>query len=92
MDFSFYTENIKILELLGNPSRLSIVCKLIVCGSLSVSELSKLTQISEDMILQHVRKLVQGNIVKSERKGKRLYCRLENNKTVEIIKVLGLVK
>jgi len=68
MDFSFYTEKIKTLELLGNPSRLSIVCKLIVWGSLSVSEKSKLTQISEDMILQHVRKLVLGNIVKNERK------------------------
>lgn len=87
MDFNFYTESVKTLELLGNPSRL-----LIVRGSLSVSELSKLTQISEAVILQHLRKLVQGNIVKSERKGKRLYCRLEDNKIVEIVRVLGLVK
>ncbi|PET54692.1 transcriptional regulator, partial [Bacillus cereus] len=27
MDFSFYTENIKVLGLLGNSNRLSIVCK-----------------------------------------------------------------
>ena len=29
MDFSFYTESIKVLGLLGNSTRLSIVCKLI---------------------------------------------------------------
>lgn len=92
MDFNFYTESVKTLELLGNPSRLLIVRELIVRGSLSVSELSKLTQISEAVILQHLRKLVRGNIVKSERKGKRLYCRLEDNKIVEIVRVLGLVK
>ncbi|MDZ4406777.1 transcriptional regulator, partial [Bacillus cereus] len=28
MDFSFYTESIKVLGLLGNSTRLSIVCKL----------------------------------------------------------------
>ncbi|PET54589.1 transcriptional regulator, partial [Bacillus cereus] len=27
MDFSFYTESIKVLGLLGNSTRLSIVCK-----------------------------------------------------------------
>ncbi|MBK5491724.1 metalloregulator ArsR/SmtB family transcription factor [Bacillus sp. TH13] len=91
MDFIFYTESIKVLELLGNPNRLSIVCNLITYGSLSVSDLSKKTRISESVILQHLRKLVQGNIVISERKGKRLYCRLEDNKIVEMVKVLGLV-
>ncbi|PGU27239.1 ArsR family transcriptional regulator, partial [Bacillus thuringiensis] len=53
MDFSFYTENIKVLGLLGNSTRLSIVCKLITYGSLSVSDLSKQTKITEDLIVQH---------------------------------------
>ncbi|MGH0417931.1 transcriptional regulator, partial [Bacillus cereus] len=46
MDFSFYTESIKVLGLLGNSTRLSIVCKLITYGSLSVSDLSKQTRIT----------------------------------------------
>ncbi len=91
MDFSFYTESIKVLELLGNPTRLSIVCKLITYGSLSISDLSKQTKITEDLIVQHLRKLISGNIVISERIGKRLYFRIKDNKTIEIIKVLGLL-
>ncbi|EJR30077.1 hypothetical protein IIE_04823 [Bacillus cereus VD045] len=90
MDFSFYTENIKVLGLLGNSTRLSIVCKLITYGSLSVSDLSKQTRITEDLIVQHLRKLAFGNIVISERIGKRLYFKIKDNKTIEIIKVLGL--
>ncbi|HDR8032326.1 ArsR family transcriptional regulator [Bacillus cereus] len=90
MDFSFYTENIKVLGLLGNSNRLSIVCKLITYGSLSVSDLSKQTRITEDLIVQHLRKLAFGNIVISERIGKRLYFKIKDNKTIEIIKVLGL--
>ena len=91
LDISFYTENIKVLELLGNPTRLSMVCKLITYGSLSVSDLSKKTKISEDLIVQHLRKLTSGNIVISERMGKRLYFRIKDDKTIEIIKVLGLL-
>lgn len=91
MDFIFYTESIKVLELLGNPSRLSIVCKLIIYGSLSISDLSRKTRIPEYMIVQHLRKLNSGNIVSRERIGKRLYFRIKDNKTIEIIKVLALL-
>lgn len=91
LDIGFYTENIKVLELLGNPTRLSMVCKLITYGPLSVSDLSKKTKIPEDLIVQHLRKLTSGNIVISERLGKRLYCRIKDDKIIEIIKVLGLL-
>ncbi|MBK5492243.1 ArsR family transcriptional regulator [Bacillus sp. TH13] len=91
MDFIFYTESIKVLELLGNSSRLSIVCKLIIYGSLSISDLSRKTRIPEYMIVQHLRKLNYGNIVSRERRGKRFYFKIKDNKTVEIIKVLGLL-
>ncbi|PFK01011.1 ArsR family transcriptional regulator, partial [Bacillus cereus] len=63
MDFSFYTESTEVLRLLGNSARLSIVCKLIAYESLSVSDLSKRTKITEDLIVQHLRKLTSGNIV-----------------------------
>lgn len=91
MNFNFYTENIKVLGLLGNSTRLSIVCKLIAYGELSVSDLSKQTKITEDSIVQHLRKLTSGNIVISERIGKRLHFKIKDNKTIEIIKVLGLL-
>ncbi|HDR6289277.1 TPA: winged helix-turn-helix transcriptional regulator [Bacillus cereus] len=91
MDYTFYTENIKVLGLLGNSTRLSIVCKLITYGLLSVSDLSKKIKITEDLILQHLRKLSSGNIVISERIGKRLHFKIKDNKTIEIIKVLGLL-
>lgn len=91
MDFHFYTQSIKILGLLGNSTRLSIVCKLVTIGSLSVSDLSKQTKITEDLIVQHMRKLISGDIVISERIGKRLYFKIKDNKTIEIIKVLGLL-
>ncbi|MED3621708.1 ArsR/SmtB family transcription factor [Bacillus cereus] len=91
MDFHFYTQSIKILGLLGNSTRLSIVCKLVTIGSLSVSDLSKQTKITEDLIVQHMRKLIYGDIVISERIGKRLHFKIKDNKAIEIIKVLGLL-
>ncbi|PEE26529.1 ArsR/SmtB family transcription factor [Bacillus toyonensis] len=90
MDSSNYKSSSKILELLGNPSRLLIVRELIVSGTLTVSQLSTATYISEPMILQHLRKLTIGNIVISERKGTRLYCRVEDKKVIEITELLGL--
>ncbi|HHT7155960.1 transcriptional regulator [Bacillus thuringiensis serovar andalousiensis] len=90
MDFSFYTKSTKVLVLLGNPKRLIIICKLITYESLSVSDLSRQTKITEDLILQHLRKLTSGNIVISERIGKRLYFKMKDTKTIEIIKILGL--
>lgn len=91
MDFSLYNESIKVLELLGNPTRLSIVCKVMTYGALSVSELSRQTKFTESTILQHLRKLTNGNIIISERIGKRLHFRIKDTKTIEIIKVLGLL-
>ncbi|SCM96456.1 Uncharacterized protein BWINRASL_03531 [Bacillus mycoides] len=91
MDPSNYESGAKILELLGSLSRLLIVRELIVSGTLTVSQLSAATHISEPMTLQHVRKLTKGNMVISERKGTRLYCRVEDKKIIEIIDLLGLL-
>lgn len=91
MDSSDYEGSSKILELLGSPSRLLIVRELIVSGTLTISQLSTATHISEPMILQHLRKLTVGNIVISERKGTRLYCRVVDKKVIEITELLGLI-
>jgi DNA-binding transcriptional ArsR family regulator len=91
MDPSNYESGAEILELLGSLSRLLIVRELIASGTLTVSQLSAATHISEPMTLQHVRKLTKGNMVISERKGTRLYCRVEDKKIIEIIDLLGLL-
>jgi len=91
MNSSNYESGAEILELLGSLSRLLIVRELIVSGTLTVSQLSAATHISEPMTLQHVRKLTKGNIVISERKGTRLCCRVENKKVIKIIDLLGLL-
>ncbi|VXC71463.1 Transcriptional regulator [Bacillus mycoides] len=91
MDSNYYVSAAEILELLGSLSRLLIVRELVVSGTLTVSQLSAATHISEPMILQHLRKLTIGNIVISERKGTRLYCRVEDKKIIAIIDLLGLL-
>lgn len=88
---SNYENGAEILELLGSLSRLLIVRELIVSGTLTVSQLSAATHISEPMILQHLRKLTKGNMVIIERKGTKLYCRVENKKVIDIIGLLGLL-
>lgn len=90
MNSSNYESGAEILELLGSLSRLLIVRELIVSGTLTVSQLNAATHISEPMILQHLRKLTKGNIVMIERKGTKLYCRVENKKVIDIIDLLGL--
>ncbi|MRD39643.1 ArsR family transcriptional regulator [Bacillus thuringiensis] len=88
---SNYENGAEILELLGSLSRLLIVRELIVSGTLTVSQLNAATHISEPMILQHLRKLTKGNMVIIERKGTKLYCRVENKKVIDVIGLLGLV-
>ncbi|HDR6218217.1 ArsR family transcriptional regulator [Bacillus cereus] len=88
---SNYENGAEILELLGSLSRLLIVRELIVSGTLTVSQLNAATHISEPMILQHLRKLTNGNMVIIERKGTKLYCRVENKKVIDIIGLLGLL-
>ncbi|MFJ8219732.1 ArsR family transcriptional regulator [Bacillus cereus] len=85
MNSSNYESGAEILELLGSLSRL-----LIVRGTLTVSQLNAATHISEPMILQHLRKLAKGNMVIIERKGTKLYCRVEDKKVIDIIGLLGL--
>ncbi|MCE9758302.1 ArsR/SmtB family transcription factor [Bacillus cereus] len=88
---SNYENGAEILELLGSLSRLLIVRELIVSGTLTVSQLNAATHISEPLILQHLRKLTKGNMVIIERKGTKLYCRVENKKVIDIIGLLGLL-
>ncbi|HDX9530232.1 TPA: helix-turn-helix transcriptional regulator [Bacillus thuringiensis] len=88
MNYNYYERSVEILELLSSSIRLLIVRELIISGTLTIPDLSATIHISENEILQHVQKLTQGKVITSERKGKRIYCRIDDQKVIDIINLL----
>ncbi|HDR6316358.1 TPA: helix-turn-helix transcriptional regulator [Bacillus thuringiensis] len=91
MDYSHFERSAKILEMLGNSNRLLIVSELIKNGVMTVSQLSAATQIAEYKTLQHLKKLTISKVISSERKGTKIYCKVEEKKTIDIIFLLELL-
>jgi DNA-binding transcriptional ArsR family regulator len=88
MNYNYYERSVEILELLSSSILLLIVGELIISGTLTISHLSAAIHISENEILQHVQKLTKGKVITSERKGTRIYCRIGDQKVIDIINLL----
>ncbi|MGG0256627.1 ArsR family transcriptional regulator [Bacillus toyonensis] len=91
MEFKQYERDAEILDVLGEATCLLIVRELIVRGPLSASELSAAIDVSNSIILQHLQKLNEVEIVICERKGLKIYCRVEDEKIIKVIQILGLL-
>lgn len=63
------------LKQLANPARLLVLCHL-VNGPLCVSELEKITGLSQSALSQHLAKLRRDNFVKTQKEGQHVYYQL----------------
>jgi len=80
-----------VLKAMGNPHRLKIVCHL-SRGEASVSELEKVTGLSQSALSQHLAKLRQEGLVKTRRHAQAVYYSLEGTIAIEVLMALRTAK
>jgi DNA-binding transcriptional ArsR family regulator len=75
------------LKLLSNPTRLLILCNLIE-SERCVGDLEKDLNISQSALSQHLSKMRDKGIVKSEKQGQHVFYSISDSDVVDIINVL----
>lgn len=70
----------KIIYAFSNPVRLKLLCCLSK-KSTNVEELIKNCGLAQSAVSQHLRKLKNAGLVKTQRRGKYIYYSLPNQKT-----------
>ena len=75
------------LKLLSNPTRLLILCNLIE-SERCVGDLEKDLNISQSALSQHLSKMRDKGIVKSEKQGQHVFYSISDSNVVDIINVL----
>jgi DNA-binding transcriptional ArsR family regulator len=75
------------LKLLSNPTRLLVLCNLIE-SERCVGDLERDLDISQSALSQHLSKLRDEGIVKSEKQGQHVFYSISDSNVVDIINVL----
>lgn len=91
IDFKQIEREVKVLDLLSDSTCLLVVRELVVCGPLNVLELSAALSVSQHAISQYLQRLYAFKLISCERKNQQIYCKVKDNKIIDIIKVLGLL-
>ncbi|MGG0257018.1 transcriptional regulator [Bacillus toyonensis] len=91
MEFKHYERVAKIFGLLGEKNCLLIVHELIVSGTLNIFELSAALNIPQHTISQDLQRLYTLKIISCEYKDRLVYCKVEDETVIKIIKALGLL-
>ncbi|NOY64746.1 MAG: winged helix-turn-helix transcriptional regulator [Nitrospirae bacterium] len=77
----------RVLKVLGEPNRLGIVFA-IGKGSRAVTEIIKLTGLSQTLVSFHLRVLREADIVVTRRDGPFIFYSLKNPELIDILNVL----
>ncbi|EOO24260.1 transcriptional repressor [Bacillus cereus BAG1X2-3] len=81
-------EDVEILKIMAHPIRLRIVNELSKHNTFNVSQLTKILEIPQSSVSQHLSKM-KGKVLKAERKGLEIYYSIRNNKASQIVGILG---
>ncbi|BCA37131.1 MULTISPECIES: ArsR/SmtB family transcription factor [Bacillus cereus group] len=81
-------EDVEILKIMAHPIRLRIVNELSKHNTFNVSQLTKVLEIPQSTVSQHLSKM-KGKVLKAERKGLEIYYSIRNNKATQIVGILG---
>ncbi|PEW47662.1 transcriptional regulator [Bacillus thuringiensis] len=80
--------DVEILKIMAHPIRLRIVNELSKHNTFNVSQLTKILEIPQSSVSQHLSKM-KGKVLKAERKGLEIYYSIRNNKATQIVGILG---
>ncbi|MDR5045765.1 helix-turn-helix transcriptional regulator [Bacillus thuringiensis] len=73
---------------MAHPICLRIVNELSKHNTFNVSQLTKVLEIPQSSVSQHLSKM-KGKVLKAERKGLEIYYSIRNNKATQIVGILG---
>lgn len=82
-----YAKNAELHGILSSPKRLEIL-NAIKRSPMSVTELAEMLHVAKANVAQHLALLRYAHVVACERKGKRVFYSLVNEKFTDPIKIL----
>lgn len=77
-----------LLQAVGNPRRLVILCLLIQQGEMSVGALNEMVALSPSALSQHLARMRQEGLVSYRREAQTLYYRIEDPNVAKLIGTL----
>lgn len=77
-----------LLQAVGNPKRLVILCLLIQQGEMSVGTLNEMVALSPSALSQHLARMRQEGLVSYRREAQTLYYRIEDPNVATLIGTL----
>ncbi|MBY6346381.1 transcriptional regulator [Providencia rettgeri] len=77
-----------LLQAVGNPKRLVILCLLIQQGEMSVGALNEMVALSPSALSQHLARMRQEGLVSYRREAQTLYYRIEDPNVAKLIGTL----
>lgn len=77
-----------LLQAVGNPKRLGILCLLIQQGEMSVGALNEMVALSPSALSQHLARMRQEGLVSYRREAQTLYYRIEDPNVAKLIGTL----
>ena len=81
-------DNLKLLKCLGEETKYKIV-ELILKGEKCACEIPKLIGRTQSNTSMHLAKLLEGDILKSRRDGKKILYSIKDFRVRDVFKVLG---
>jgi len=81
-------EAAQLLKLLGNESRLLVLCFLAVRGEMSAGELVGVAKLSQSALSQHLARLRADGLVTFRRTSQTLHYRIADKRALRVIQVL----
>jgi DNA-binding transcriptional ArsR family regulator len=77
-----------LLQAVGNPKRLVILCLLMQQGEMSVGALNEMVALSPSALSQHLARMRQEGLVSYRREAQTLYYRIEDPNVATLIGTL----
>lgn len=77
-----------LLQAVGNPNRLLVLCLLIAQGEMSVGALNEAVDLSPSALSQHLARMREEGLVAYRREAQTLYYRIEDPNVAKLIATL----
>ena len=77
-----------LLQAVGNPNRLLVLCLLIAQGEMSVGALNEAVELSPSALSQHLARMREEGLVTYRREAQTLYYRIDDPNVAKLIATL----
>ncbi|EBY9794323.1 transcriptional regulator [Salmonella enterica subsp. enterica serovar Minnesota] len=77
-----------LLQAVGNPNRLLMLCLLMAEGEMTVGELNGMVPLSPSALSQHLAKMREEGLVTYRRESQTLYYRIDDPRVAKLIGTL----